>query len=213
LTPSDFRVLVLFTMHTPSSSSPAPDAAQVELTARRMAAVDQLVDVGMALAEALRRQVAEPEAPRVFGGDLAMAYARIARAVRLTILLAERLEQGLPALAPEAARAASAGPVEAADNLEADLVEREWGERGEREADESVWLKRPISALAAQICRDLDAPYDAELWADDIPGPYPRAEDSAEAGSAGQRAAGKSLGPRLRGDERKRVDVGEYRPP
>jgi hypothetical protein len=151
----------------------------------------------------------------VFAGDLAMAYARIARAVRLTILLAERLEQGLPALAQVAAAAAGPddAPDDSPDDSGADLVERERGERGEREADESVWLKRPISALAAQICRDLDAPYDPELWADDLPGPYPRAEGAAEIASPGARAAGKSLGPRLRGDERKRVDVGEYRPP
>ncbi len=45
----------------------------------------------MGLAEALLRQVNEPGAP-VVANDVALAYSRIARGVRLTIVLAQRIE-------------------------------------------------------------------------------------------------------------------------
>ncbi len=206
-------------MVTSSPAPTAPDAVDAELTARRLEAVDRLVEIGMALAEAMLRQAREPDAPRVFTGDLALAFSRIARAVRLTVLLAQRLEDGLPALAAQGAgaeaddAAAQAEPVERLDEGE-DAPDAERGERGDREADERVWLTRPISALAAQICRDLDAPYDRTLWGDDIPGPYPcsaRPRESGDPGvlSSGALASGKSLGPRFRGDERGFVGAGE----
>jgi hypothetical protein len=182
---------------------PAPDAADTALAKRRIAVADRLAEIGMALAEALRRQASVPGAPRAFAGDLALAYSRIARAVRLSIILAQRLEDGLPAPDDAAARAAAdaaaagtpqaeppeAEPDERLDEREDESMASETAERGDREADERAWLTRPISALAAQICRDLDQPYDAVLWGEDIPGPYPRAGRRREGGGAGVSSA------------------------
>jgi hypothetical protein len=177
----------LFYMLTPPPP-PAPDAADPALADRRLAMVERLAEIGMAMAEALRRQVTEPGAPRVFAGDVGLAFSRIARAVRLTILLAQRLEDGLPAVDGADARAeaddAEAEPAERLDEREGEGPGCERSERGDREADERVWLTRPISALAAQICRDLDQPYDPALWGDDIPGPYPHAGLPREGGDA-----------------------------
>jgi len=94
-------------MLTPPPTPAAPDAVDAGLIARRMAAIDRLAEIGMGLAEALHRQATEPGAPRVFTGDLARAFSRIARAVRLSILLAQRLDDGLPALDDADARAAA----------------------------------------------------------------------------------------------------------
>ena len=195
----------------------APDAVDVELTARRMEAVDRLVEIGMALTEALQRQVLEPDAPRVFTGDLALAFSRIARAVRLSVLLAQRLEDGLPApqASDERAKAddAAAEPAERFDEAEDERADAEWGERADREADESVWLTRPISALAAQICRDLDAPYDAALW-EDGEQHWPRGNPSpSHAFGAGPSLSRRERDFRLRGDERGYVSADERRPP
>ncbi len=191
----------------------APDAVDAELTARRMEAVDRLVEIGLALAEALRRQVLEPDALRVFAGDLALAFSRIARAVRLTVLLAQRLEDGLPALEAAGARAeaddaaAQAEPAERFDEGEDERADTERGERGDREADERVWLTRPISALAAQICRDLDAPYDAALWEDERH--WPRGNPSpSHAFGAGPSLSRRERDFRPREDERGVVGAG-----
>ena len=132
-----------------------------------MAAVERLVDIGMDLAEAMHRQATDPDAPKVFPGDLALAFSRISRAIRLTLILAQRLQDGLPDVVAEVeAEAREAAPVEAANDVDEDEGERLIVARGDRENEETVWLKRPASALVAQICRDLDTRYDAELWGD-----------------------------------------------
>ncbi len=201
-------------MVTSSPAPAAPDAVDAELTARRLEAVDQLVEIGMDLARALRRQVLEPDAPRVFTGDLALAFSRIARAVRLSVLLAQRLEDGLPALAAQGAdaeaddAAAQAEPAERLDEGEDERADTERGERGDREADERVWLTRPISALAAQICRDLDAPYDAALWGEDERH-WPRGNPSpSHAFGAGPSLSRRERDFRPREDERGLVGAG-----
>jgi hypothetical protein len=207
-----------------------------------MAAVDRLAEIGMGLAEALHRQATEPGAPRLFAGDLALAFSRIARAVRLTILLAQRLDDGLPDLSAaddadaRAEAEEAAAEAEPAERLNERETEGPGAERGEREADESVWLKRPIGALAAQICRDLDQPYDAALWGDDEgplgtlpprwgkgrvggvsaePGRMALEGAGAERGPAGQFGANTPIPPLppSRGKDAFNRGAGEYRPP
>ncbi|MDR3510697.1 MAG: hypothetical protein P4L73_03630, partial [Caulobacteraceae bacterium] len=83
---------------------------------RRLAMVERLAEIGMALAEALLRQVSEPGEAPVAAADAALAYSRIARAVRLTAALGERIER---ALASGAAASGAASPDGSAQALDA----------------------------------------------------------------------------------------------
>ena len=154
-------------MGTIPSAPPAPTAPDLALSERRLAAVERLVDIGMDLAEAMHRQATDPDAPKVFPGDLALGFSRISRAIQLTLILAQRLQDGLPDVVAEVeAEAREAGPAAAANDVDEPDGERLIIARGDRENEETVWLKRPVNALVAQICRDLDTRYDAELWGD-----------------------------------------------
>ncbi|MDR3513199.1 MAG: hypothetical protein P4L73_16305 [Caulobacteraceae bacterium] len=68
---------------------------------RRVAMLERLAGIGMTLAETLEREVVEAaadDAPaRRFGRDPAAAFARIARAVRLTLALEARFDEALQA--------------------------------------------------------------------------------------------------------------------
>jgi hypothetical protein len=58
----------------------------------------ELTDIGMDLAQALRREVFEaPEGARPVSGEVALSFSRIARAVLLTLALDARLMAGPPA--------------------------------------------------------------------------------------------------------------------
>ena len=147
-------------MFTPDAiSGPADLDPRVE---RCRAVVDVLLDVGMKLVRTL-----DPEqgAPPV--SDPVHAYCRLARALRLTLLVEARLtalaEGGAAAVASERGLSQSA---EAEDDDEpADELETaEAGETSERlrverdrEAPDEIqrFLTRPLADLAAIICRDL----------------------------------------------------------
>jgi hypothetical protein len=96
------------------------DAAVGERGERRLAMLGELAEIGMGLARDLGRRVAE----RAAGGDAdgapeaaeaALAYARIARAVRLTLALEAKFEADLKALDAEGRAAAAAARAEADD--------------------------------------------------------------------------------------------------
>jgi hypothetical protein len=226
--------------------------------------VERLTEIGMGLAEALLRQVNEPGAP-VVANDMALAYSRIARGVRLTIVLAQRIEAepaprasfwdaGVTAARCAAALSVPTGAAAARDASSAppdeitpsEVEQGETGREGgaerllaaldarlDHEADEAAWLERPLTDLAAQICRDLGVPFDAAVWEDGETGNAPRAVSnsahprdceaearSSQCGDPGfltssAGGAEKSLDPRLRGDERVFVDAGQFqdRPP
>ncbi len=153
-----------------SSIADAPGAVDPERAARLMAAVDGLIEVGMELVRALHRDVTEG---RLAALKAAAAFERLSRAVRLTIMLTQRLEAGIdiPVQAGAAADASTSDAASAGLETEPpETFEREGGERGEYrergDLDESAWLTRPIPALAARICADLGVPYDTALWAD-----------------------------------------------
>ena len=145
----------------------------------------RLVEIGMEIAEAAgRRAVAalEGEAPpATTAGDPALAYARAARAVRMTIALQARLLKDLPALdradavvRSEAAHArrrrihrlveqAIAAGGEDADEIE-QLSDDAWERL--RDADEYAALMTcPLAEAAARIAKDLGLSPDGCAWA------------------------------------------------
>jgi hypothetical protein len=89
----------------PASPETEADPALAR-AARRSAMLETLSEIGMAFAHALREQLAEAqaggEADEAVVGSLALSFARVARAVRQTVGLAERLEDGLAARQAEA---------------------------------------------------------------------------------------------------------------
>jgi hypothetical protein len=182
--------------------------------ARRLAVLGELAEIGLALARSLGRQVADAAAaepagrPRPSGGDPALAFSRIARAVRLTLALEARFDQdGQAAEAERAARRADderarldrrIGGLILKDEARAiarAAIEAEAGERGgeidverlladldERLEDEADWdCDRPIGEMVARICRDLGVAFDADAWVDeDEAGEDDADEDDAE---------------------------------
>jgi hypothetical protein len=165
-----------------SAAPPAPEApaAEAALAARQAAALGATVEIGLQLARALCDQVASGAPGPFRQTDPALAYSRIARAIRLTVALEARLEaeraQGMtyaaPARAPE--------PVERAEDETAEAVEieaepEERPERPERETlreslredlEDAALLRRPNAEVYAQVCRDLGLTPEPDLFPD-----------------------------------------------
>jgi hypothetical protein len=87
-----------------SAAAPTPDPIDEPseagrnraLVERQLARLDRLAEIGLEMAEALGAQ-AKGTGPEVTGGDVALAYARVARGVRMATLLQTRLVEGPPA--------------------------------------------------------------------------------------------------------------------
>jgi hypothetical protein len=157
----------------------AADAAQWSrpMFERQLDRLDRLAEFGMEVVEGLARQVrAEPgaETVQVAHGDIALAYARAARAVRQCIALQSKLisdrlvfEQDVARgvshtafLADQAAR--RAGRPQSREDAELQAVERLSAIASERAEDLSdAPLNRPFEDIVADIRRDLGM---AEEW-------------------------------------------------
>jgi hypothetical protein len=170
------------------SSSPGQDAAAA-LLAGRIARLEVLVDVGLGLTRRLARDADEVEVGRLDVGAVALAYSRLAKAVRQTIALQARLEAD--AAAGQAAEArpfweAPARPpliltrrdkavsaVELAIDLEAGESEAKFERLDSALADEledlddDVFDERPIGAIVVEICEALGVEPDLSLWEDE----------------------------------------------
>jgi hypothetical protein len=160
---------------------------------RDLQRLDELADYGRDIARAIaqRVQAAQPDQPVAELQAAAMAYARVARAVRLTVMLKARLA-GAPADAQTGSDTeANAADTEAEDVRkfrveriiervararhadDEDEVDRLTTEAAERLDDDDLYggvLERPMSELIALICRDLDLTLDwsrlaGEAWA------------------------------------------------
>jgi uncharacterized protein YpuA (DUF1002 family) len=170
------------------------DAWAQEVLRRQCALLGQLGDAGLRMAQAIERQVSEAGASTP-PTEAAMAFARVARAVRLTALLQSRLVQDAMRLSATAAQAdADAGAAKARSDpayrhkarVEAIVervaragaddeqeVDRLVAEAGERLDDEDVYgqvLDRPVGELVSLVCRDLGLDPDwtrlgEEAWA------------------------------------------------
>ena len=159
----------------------SPDDWTRPLVERRLQVLGELAEIGLEVARAVERQ-ARAAGPDVDLKRLSMAYARAARAVRMTVALQSRLSEALKAREAAAAEQRAEAEAEADDALAARLetqkvrvagiVERvleaeheDYDEvsrlvlKAERLLDdESLYddiLSRPIGELVACICRDL----------------------------------------------------------
>jgi hypothetical protein len=151
----------------------AADGARLE---RQIALLGELAEAGLQIALAVQRRAQAAESAGEDLNPVAMAYARIARAVRLTVMLQARLiaERRDGEDARTAARAAAAFErreqkrrrvermvervaIDACGDDEA-LAEHLAVEAIERLEDDDLYgdvMSRPVGELVALICRDL----------------------------------------------------------
>lgn len=161
------------------------------LIGRQLAVLGRLAEAGLNIALAVERQAMAAEgaasgapsgAAQAAPADVALAYGRVARAVRLTVALQARLVKDLQALDEGAARrrirdAAEAGRdrqtaeaarkarveriverlirAEASDEAEGDRLADEAFERLEHDDIYGDLSARPVSEIIALVCRDL----------------------------------------------------------
>jgi hypothetical protein len=132
------------------------------LVERQLEMLGRLAEIGLEIAAGLEGQAKGGEA--VVQGDIAMAYARVARAVRQTIMLQSRLIEDLRAqetgLAGRkaAARAGAAGLIGGViDGKGGSDKERLRAEAAERlrQEDFSDFLARPFAESVTEIVRGL----------------------------------------------------------
>jgi hypothetical protein len=173
------------TLPHPSESDAADDWAR-RLLERQLWILGQLAEGGLEIARAIERQATDPQEPppvrEGVRGDLPLAYARVARAVRLTILLQSKLIGELQTLERQEAHAAACaqmradmarpglqrqlktkvqrivGRIAEADADDAQAVERLVREAAERLDQDDLYgdvLSRPVSEIIARICQDL----------------------------------------------------------
>lgn len=164
-----------------------PHGAAHALVERQLAMLTRLAEMGMAIAEATERwalaaldaaaaspvltEDGPPALPAGFRGDPGLVYSRVARAVRLTLMLQTRLLQELPALGrartladlerEEARRDRARRLVERAikaEHTDPDAIEQLSGDAWERLRDEDLgdeFGAAPLGEVVARICRDL----------------------------------------------------------
>jgi len=132
---------------------------------RQLRMLDRLAEVGLEIAVALEAQAKGGDP--VVQGDIAMAYSRVARAVRQTIMLQSRLIEDLQAHETSRAAGRAAAHARAARIVrgvidddrtnDAERAERLAAEAAERlrEEDFGDLLSRPFADAVADICRDL----------------------------------------------------------
>ena len=189
----------------PSGAADAAGEARAVIV-RQLQVLGELAELGLDIARAVARQAAPQTAPetapetapdatgvvQVVKGDLSLAYARVARAVRLTIALQSRLLQDLQALDEASERHLRGGrsnagrerkarirrildrviDAEVGDDAEGDRLAQEARERLEQDDIYGDVLARPVGEIVAMICRDLGLSPDwirlaEEAWAQD----------------------------------------------
>jgi hypothetical protein len=93
---------------TPAPSPPCPSAEahwSQAFALRQLHMLGELAELGLDVARAVERQASDPAAPQVVHGDVALAYARVSRAVRLALMMQSRLIDELKAAERAGARA------------------------------------------------------------------------------------------------------------
>ena len=181
-----------------NDAAPLPEPVNHEawaqaLLQRQSALLEQLGEAALRMALAIERRLSEaPTDAPVDPAEAAMAFSRVSRAVRLTVMLQSKLVQELAPLTEAAERAARKarerqepgyrfkarveGVVERvakARGDDQDALDRVVRETAERLDDEDFYgdvLDRPLGELVALICRDLGLDPDwsrlaQEAWA------------------------------------------------
>jgi hypothetical protein len=177
----------------PETLSTVPAGWARPLVDRQLQILGRLAEAGLEIALALEAQAKGGEA--VVQGDVAMAYSRVARAVRQTIMLQSKLVEALQeretatAGRRAAARASAAqiirGVIDDDRANDAEHAERLAGEAAERlrEEDFGGLLSRPFGEAVAGVVRDLGLSPDWLALAEDC-----YAAEAALAGKAGEAA-------------------------
>ena len=170
--------------HPVPAGPPALDGAASAraLIERQLAMLTRLAEIGMEIAEAAGRQAAPDDrqggSEPAFRGDPGLAFARVARAVRMTIALQSRLAKDLADLDRAESQAAAAQvrarrarlhrlveqAIEAEhaghDDWDDDKIERLSSDAWERLTDAAddldlVAAHAPFAQVVARICADL----------------------------------------------------------
>jgi len=172
--------------------------ADPPLASRQIERLDRLADIGLEIAEALLAQ-AKGEGPKVVEGDIALAYDRIARAVRMAVMLQSRLAQDARRAHETPAEPQPPSPVIARKDQVARIVRRiaqgddrldgyqvGWAGREARERLEhddiyGQVMSQPVSDIVADICHDLGLNPDWARLADEA-----WAQDEMDSGHVGE---------------------------
>jgi hypothetical protein len=179
-----------------TTPSPSTEPADADPALRRLRMLEELAEIGMDIARALRRRALDEAAANAAQPDdqaLGLAFSRVARAVRQTLALEDRLDQDRQARdgAAQAERAVQLAEQAGARAIEGlrvaihrsevrakveQVIEAEAGdadvERLLTDLDERLdddeggadFLDRPLGELIAAICRDLGLTPDWSLW-------------------------------------------------
>jgi signal recognition particle GTPase len=155
---------------------------------RHIRVLEELAEIGMQLARAVRDEALE--APPERAAELALTFSRVARAVRQTVALEARLARDAETQAQDAAdrreRRAAGERVDLIRRRKAqvrDAVERaietdaadsdrehlldDLYERLEDDLYDADFAEQPLGEMIARICRDLGVAVDPGLWADE----------------------------------------------
>lgn len=160
--------------------APAEDLAAAERMAACLAQLEALAEVGMVLARRLQSEVEAAGPGETDFAVVALAFSRIAKAVRMSIALHARLDAaGFAAMTPSARPDKAVGAEQRAveqdapedESHEREVHEREvLGERPERERlnerleNPNELGDRPMAEIVAEICGALGVEPDLRLW-------------------------------------------------
>jgi hypothetical protein len=164
----------------PEIALPAEPAEGASRRERQIAVLGEIAEIGLSIAREIEAQLTAREmAPE----KAAIAYGRVARAVRLTIALQSRLVAEARDLAPGAlheqrqARRAQVNRivrrVVGEGTRDVDICVYRWGQARERLEHDDIYgdlLSRPASEIVAAVCQDLGVAPDwarlaKEAWA------------------------------------------------
>jgi hypothetical protein len=156
-----------------------------------LAALEELTEIGMALARRLVAGDAEASEAQTGGRDAGLAFSRIARAVRMTVALGDRLEQPAEVRWPQAraskSRAAEKGSP--GDEPEESAEDKERMQAGMRGVIISATVVSAVEeAIEAEVEGDIGGP-EAERLLDAL---YERLDDD-EMEAIGRRSTGESV--------------------
>ena len=207
----------------PAGGADAPDWARAVLE-RQLWILGQLAEGGLEIARAIERQAtgagSEEGAPAAVQAHIPMAYARVARAVRMTILLQSKLIGELQSLEAKTAQAADAalsakyqralerprlenaqkarlgrivGRIAWAEDENIDRANRMEREAVERLGEDELYgdlLTRPFSEIITRLCKDMGLEPDWSALAEEA-----WAQAEIESGKVGGPLAGVTAAP------------------
>jgi hypothetical protein len=173
--------------------APAPDDPEAR-TARQLAMLQELAEIGMQIARAVRDEALATDAPvddeaperssRFGNGDLGLVYSRIARAVRQTVALETRVAEGGQKACLERDQRRAAATRWAAHERRGEIrgyvtevIEAESDRASDHEVDrllddledrieayDHILGDTPTGEVVARICADLGLVPDWSLW-------------------------------------------------